>query len=156
MKIGFARFYQTWKFKHPEPNDFVKVFEDVSSMELTWFQNYWLNTTKKIDFSIDTVEKTKEGVKITFGNQGIPMPLEFEIKLQNGKSMNYYIPIDLTNNSKMDFNESTQTLPKWSCASKKYSVVLGDIKMKDISQINLDPQGVLPDVIMSNNSFSNP
>jgi hypothetical protein len=84
------------------------------------------------------------------------MPLEFEIKLQNGKSMNYYIPIDLTNNSKMDFNESTQTLPKWSCASKKYSVVLGDIKMKDISQINLDPQGVLPDVIMSNNSFSNP
>jgi uncharacterized protein (DUF427 family) len=125
-------------------------------MELTWFQNYWLNTTKKIDFSIDTVEKTKEGVKITFGNQGIPMPLEFEIKLQNGKSMNYYIPIDLTNNSKMDFNESTQTLPKWSCASKKYSLVLGDIKMKDISQINLDPQGVLPDVIMSNNSFSNP
>ena len=110
----------------------------------------------KIDFSIDTVEKTKEGVKITFGNQGIPMPLEFEIKLNNGRSIYYYIPIDLTNNSKMDFNESTQILPKWSCASKKYSVVLGDIKMKDISQINLDPQGVLPDVIMSNNSFSNP
>jgi hypothetical protein len=155
MKVGFARFYQTWKFKHPEPNDFVKVFEDVSSMELTWFQNYWLNTTKKIDFSIDSVQKTKEGIKITFGNQGIPMPLEFEVKLQNGKSINYYIPLDLTNNSKTHFQQTTQTLPTWSCASKKYSVILKDIKWKDIEQISLDPQSILPDITPGDNEFKN-
>lgn len=154
MKVGFSKFYQTWKFKHPEPNDFVKVFEDVSSMELTWFQNYWLNTTKKIDFSIDSVEKTKEGITITFGNKGIPMPLEFEIKLKDGKSVYYYIPLDLTNNLKTNFNKPTQTLSKWSCASKKYTFVLKDIKLKDISKIELDPEGVLPDMNMSNNSYS--
>lgn len=154
MKVGFSKFYQTWKFKHPEPNDFVKVFEDVSSMDLTWFQNYWLNTTKKIDFSIDSVEKTKEGITITFGNKGIPMPLEFEIKLKDGKSVYYYIPLDLTNNSKTNFNKPTQTLSKWSCASKKYTFVLKDIKLKDISKIELDPEGVLPDMNMSNNSYS--
>jgi hypothetical protein len=155
MKVGFARFYKSWKFKHPEPNDFVKVFEDVSSMELTWFQNYWLNTTKKIDFSIDSVEKAKEGITITFVNQGIPMPLEFEIKLKDGKSIYYYIPIDLTNNSKTDFNKPTQTLPKWSCASKRHTVVLKEVRLKDISKIDLDPDGDLPDVQMSNNSYSN-
>jgi hypothetical protein len=155
MKAGFARFYQTWRFKHPEPNDFVKVFEDVSTMELTWFQNYWLNTTKKIDFSIDTVQKTNQGIKITFSNNGIPMPLEFQIKLKNGKTINYYIPIDLTNNSKIDFNKPTHTLQKWSCASKRYSVILKDVMLKDFSQIILDPEGVLPDINMSNNSYSN-
>jgi hypothetical protein len=55
----------------------------------------------------------------------------------------------------MDFNGATQTLPKWSCASKKYSVVLKDLKLKDISKINLDPLGILPDVNEENNSFSN-
>jgi hypothetical protein len=34
-------------------------------------------------------------------------------------------------------------------------VVLKDVKLKDISKINLDPQGVLPDVNEENNSFSN-
>ena len=154
MKVGFARFYKSWKFKHPEPNDFVKVFEDVSSMELTWFQNYWLNTTKKIDFSIDSVQKTKEGIKITFSNQGIPMPLEFQIKLKNGKSIYYYIPLDLTNNAKTDFLQPTQALPKWSCAAKTYSLVLRDLKWKDILQISLDPQSVLPDINMINNEFN--
>lgn len=156
MKVGFARFYQTWKFKHPEPNDFVKIFEDVSTMELTWFQNYWLNTTKKIDFSIDSVQKTKDGILIAFGNQGIPMPLEFEIKLKDGKSIYYHIPIDLTNNSKTDFATDVQILPKWSCASKRYSILVKDIKWKDVSQIVIDPNNFLPDINTEDNSFSNP
>ena len=83
------------------------------------------------------------------------MPLEFEIKLKDGKSIYYYIPIDLTNNSKTDFNKPTQTLPKWSCASKRHTVVLKEVRLKDISKIDLDPDGDLPDVQMSNNSYSN-
>jgi hypothetical protein len=156
MKIGFKRYYAKWKFKHPEPNDFVKTFEDVSQMELTWFQNYWLNTTKKIDFSIDSVEKVKEGIRIVFSNNGIPMPLEFAIILSSGEVQYYHIPIDLTNNIKTNFRRKTEVLPKWSCASKSYTILLPDLKWKNISEIQLNPDEILPDSNEENDRFIKP
>jgi hypothetical protein len=153
MQVGFSRYYAKWKFKHPEPNDFVKTFEDVSQMELTWFQNYWLNTTKKIDFSIDTVSKQKDGIKIRFTKQGIPMPLEFSIKLKNGKVIYYYIPLDLTNNIKTNFNRPTQVLEKWSCGSSAYEFTLKDIKLREIEEIKLDPDSILPDFDQEKNLY---
>jgi len=155
MKLGFSKFYTKWKFKHPEPNDFVKIFEDVSQMELTWFQNYWLNTTKKIDFSIDSVAKQKEGIMIKFTKSGIPMPLEFSIKTKNGKTIYYHIPLDLTNNIKTDFKRPTQILAKWSCGSNSYEVYLKDLKLTEIVEIELDPDLVLPDINTENNIFVN-
>ena len=153
MRAGFSRYYSKWKFKHPEPTDFVKTFEDVSQLELTWFQNYWLNTTKKIDFSIDTAFKSVDGINITFQNKGIPMPLEFCIQLKNGEKKYYYIPLDLTNNVKSDFLRPTSVLNKWSCASPKYSISLSTIKWKEVELITIDPDGFLPDVNTSNNQF---
>ena len=153
MRAGFSRYYSKWKFKHPEPTDFVKTFEDVSQLELTWFQNYWLNTIKKIDFSIDTAFKSADGITITFQNKGIPMPLEFCIQLKNGEKKYYYIPLDLTNNVKSDFLRSTSVLNKWSCASPKYSISLSTIKWKEVESITIDPDGFLPDVNTSNNQF---
>ena len=153
MRVGFSRYYSKWKFKHPEPTDFVKTFEDVSQLELTWFQNYWLNTTKKIDFSIDTAFKSADGITITFQNKGIPMPLEFCIQLKNGDKKYFYVPLDLTNNLKTDFLRPTNTLAKWSCASPKYSISLSTIKWKEVESITIDPDGFLPDVNTSNNQF---
>lgn len=156
MRVGFARYYNNWKFKHPDPNDFVKTFEDVSQMELTWFQNYWLNTTQKIDFSIDTVVKVKEGVRIVFGNKGIPMPLEFSVKLANGTIQYYHIPRDLTNNIKSDFSRKTEVLPKWSCASSNYAVVLPLLKWNNLSEIKVNPDEIVPESNNENNQFSKP
>lgn len=153
MRAGFSRYYSKWKFKHPEPTDFVKTFEDVSQLELTWFQNYWLNTTKKIDFSIDTAFKSADGITITFQNKGIPMPLEFCIQLKNGEKKHYYIPLDLTNNVKSDFLRPTSVLNKWSCASPKYSISISTIKWKEVESITIDQDGFLPDVNTSNNQF---
>ena len=153
MRAGFKRYYSKWKFKHPDPNDFVKTFEDVSQLELTWFQNYWLNTTKKINLSIDTAFKSADGINITFQNKGIPMPLEFCIQLKNGEKKYYYIPLDLTNNVKSDFLRPTSVLNKWSCASPKYSISLSTMKWKEVESITIDPDGFLPDVNTSNNQF---
>jgi len=153
MRAGFKRYYSKWKFKHPDPNDFVKTFEDVSQLELTWFQNYWLNTTKKIDLSIDSVFKLDQGITIVFKNKGIPMPLEFVVQLKNGDKKYFYVPLDLTNNLKTDFLRPTNTLAKWSCASTKYTVSLSTIKWKEIESIRIDPDGFLPDVNLEDNRF---
>ncbi len=151
MKQGFHRYYTNWKFKHPEPNDFVKTFEDVSRMELTWFQNYWLNTTKTIDFGIDSLRKSKNGLLFNITNAGVPMPIEFMVELKDGSKKYYYIPIDLTNNVKTDFYRPTETLAKWSFAEKTYSILLPGVSLGNVAKISLDPDGFLPDIAKENN-----
>jgi hypothetical protein len=48
-------YYHDWRFKHPNANDFMRVAEKVSGMQLDWYQEYWINTTKTIDYAIDSL-----------------------------------------------------------------------------------------------------
>lgn len=154
MRVGFHQYYQRWKFKHPEPNDFVKNFEDVSGMELTWFQNYWLNTNKTIDISLDSVVFKGNELNILLSNKaGIPMPVEFCVEMTDGTKKYFYVPIDLTNNPKSNFIRPTTLLPYWSGAEKKCRVIIKDIKKVNLKSITLDPDGFLPDIKMENNGY---
>ena len=48
-------YYRQWRFKHPNVNDFVQVAEKVSGMKLDWYREYWVYTTKTIDYGIDSL-----------------------------------------------------------------------------------------------------
>src|SRR5690606_22446979 len=39
LKTTFKRFYELWRFKHPTPNDFKRVAEEVSGINLKWYFN---------------------------------------------------------------------------------------------------------------------
>ncbi len=45
-------YFNTWKFKHPQPNDLRKIFEEKTSKNLDWFFNDLIGTTKKLDYKI--------------------------------------------------------------------------------------------------------
>ena len=49
---GMHEYYKRWCFKHPDVDDFFKVFEDVSGKDLEWFKNDWYRSTKFNDFVI--------------------------------------------------------------------------------------------------------
>jgi hypothetical protein len=154
MQQGFAKYYQSWKFKHPEPNDFVKNFEDISGMELTWFQNYWLNTTKTIDLGIDSVTFKGNDAFMVFSSKGVPLPVEFSVEMTDGSKKYFYIPIDLTNNPKSNFKRPTTVLPYWSGAEKKYRVLVKDLKKGTITKFTIDPDEFMPDNKPANNVFT--
>ena len=46
------RYYNEWKFKHPQPEDLRKIFEEEAGKELNWFFEDLIKTTHKIDFKI--------------------------------------------------------------------------------------------------------
>src|SRR5690606_22690069 len=48
-------YYHQWKFKHSDPDDFMRIAERCSGMKLYWYKEYWINTTKHIDYGIDSV-----------------------------------------------------------------------------------------------------
>src|SRR5690606_29319786 len=75
-KIMLA-YYDTWKFKHPDADDFVRVAEKESGLQLDWYKEYWVNTTKSIDYSIDSVWEEGEKTNIRLKRLGkMPMPVD--------------------------------------------------------------------------------
>lgn len=69
------KYFDLWKFKHPSPKDFRKVFEEETRKELDWFFDEILPTTKMVDYKIkklgDTMVIGKTAFrKITIKNSG--------------------------------------------------------------------------------------
>ena len=46
------QYFDSWKFKHPQPADLRKVFEEETGKDLAWFFDGIIKTTKKIDYKI--------------------------------------------------------------------------------------------------------
>lgn len=62
---AFKQYAQQWKFKHPTPDDFFRIMEDASAVDLDWFWRGWFYSTDYVDISI-------EGVKIYTVKSGDP------------------------------------------------------------------------------------
>ena len=45
FKRALLKYFDTWKFKHPNSNDVIRVFEKESGLELDWYREYFVNTT---------------------------------------------------------------------------------------------------------------
>ena len=61
MDRAMQQYFDTWKFKHPQPNDLRKIMEEVSGKDLSWFFDDMLKTTKKLDYKIKSVKKLENG-----------------------------------------------------------------------------------------------
>jgi len=50
-------YYEAWKFKHPEPEDFKKHVQTFTGQELAWFFDGLLESRKRVDYSLAKVSK---------------------------------------------------------------------------------------------------
>ena len=65
-------YYETWKFKHPQPGDFRSLVESHLDEDLSWFFDDLINDTKVIDYAI---EKDVNGIVLR-NNGTITCPVE--------------------------------------------------------------------------------
>ncbi len=149
---GMRNYYHTWKMRHPEPVDFIRCMEKVSGLQLGWFLRYFIYTTKKIDYAVTSLEHTSDSTVITFTRLGeMPMPIDFEIVLENGKRENYYIPMnELMGEKPAEKGEQRQVLPVWNWVAPTYTVKLKK-NPSPVEFVEIDPKGFLPDVNRKNN-----
>ena len=54
------KYFEIWKFKHPEPKDIQEIFTQNCKVNLNWFFNDYINSTKKIDYRIKRIKKINE------------------------------------------------------------------------------------------------
>ena len=74
--ICMKEYYETWKFKHPQPEDLQKIFEEKTEKDLSWFFNNMITTTNQLDYSISNIKKGPKNLHVTLKNNGnIPGPV---------------------------------------------------------------------------------
>ncbi|MCF8244507.1 MAG: M1 family metallopeptidase [Saprospiraceae bacterium] len=148
-------YFNTWKFKHPNPNDFIRVMEKESGLELDWFKEYFVYTTKTIDYGIKTVEKaSRKETRVILENKGqTPMPLDITVTYKDGSRRVFNLPLDIMRGAKKgtEFTgDKYSVLPDWRWTHPTYEFNL-DEKFKNIKGIEIDASQRLLDWDRDNN-----
>jgi len=146
-------YYETWKFRHPNPNDFIRVFEKNSGIELDWYREYMVNTTHFVDYQVDTLIG-KKGTSIELSRQGVmPMPLDVLVETQDGKKHMYNIPLRIMRGAKKaerDDVDAYTVAEDWPWTHPTYSLKVPH-KVGDIKSVMIDPKQGMVDVNRNNN-----
>ncbi|KZS39581.1 peptidase M1 [Aquimarina aggregata] len=151
------RYFDTWKFKHPTPNDFKRIAEKVSGLELDWYLTDWTQTTNRIDYGIKEVIEESGKTKVVLERNGqMPMPIDLYVEYTDGTIESFYMPIRLMRGEKENPISSMKrtVLADWPWANPTYTVEL-DKPAAAIKSISIDIMNLLADVNPSNNSYTN-
>ncbi len=148
------RYYEEWKFKHPTPNDFIRIAEKVSGAELDWYLTDWTQTTNKIDYAIDSVEESGENeTTLTLERIGnMPMPVEVSVTDVEGETTIHYIPLQMMRWEKEAETANWKVENDWAWAYPTYELKL-DIPLDKIDMIEIDDTQLMADTDRNNNIF---
>lgn len=155
---GMRRYYNIWKFKHPEPNDFIRVMEKVSGMQLQWYLNYFIHTTRTIDYGIKSVVENQGSTFVNIARVGeFPMPIDLMVTFRDGTQELYYIPMSETLGNKPVENDDLlrNDLVAWPWVNPSYSLRINR-QPEDIRRIEIDPTQRMADVNRKNNILEFP
>jgi hypothetical protein len=150
---GMRKYYDTWKFHHPEPYDFIRVMENTSGMQLGWYLRYFVFTTRTIDYGIQSVRDVGTGMSVSLHQFGsFPMPIDLVITYLDGRKELVYIPTNETLGSKPveDPLMKRRELAPWAWVDPDYTFTL-DVNPADVQSIEIDPSRRMADVNRKNN-----
>jgi hypothetical protein len=141
---AMKHYFNTWKMAHPYTEDFRNTIIQYTKVDLNWFFDQWLESKKRIDYSVKAKENT-----ITFNRKSrMQMPLDFRVIARDGKSYDFHIP----NNWFVKETNAT-VLDKWhgwDLIHPTYTTTL-DIP-SGIAEVIIDPTNRLADAYMPDNN----
>ncbi|MEL6124071.1 MAG: M1 family metallopeptidase, partial [Bacteroidota bacterium] len=156
MYRGLKDYFNTWKFKHPTPNDFFRIMELNSDIELDWFKEYFVYTTHYPDYAVKDVAPVDGGTNITLQKIGrMPMPLDVVITTVDGAETYVNIPLRMMRGNKPNaYPDAEYRLAEdWPWTNPEY-VLHFDGAMNQIQSIVIDPSGSMLDTNRDNNTWT--
>lgn len=69
FEAGMKAYYQTWKHKHPYPEDFKAIMQQHTDKSIDWFFSNALKSDEVIDFVIKKVKTTDSGIQVSIKNK---------------------------------------------------------------------------------------
>ena len=152
-------YYNTWKFKHPNANDFTRVAEKTSGIQLQWLKEYWVNSTKTIDYGLNNIEVNANNANAIISiqrNGKFPMPIEVLVTYKDGSSELHYIPLDLMLGAKTAEGSIKRIMhTEWQWVAPSYTFETSK-PLSALKSIEIDPSHRMPDINRSNNKLEIP
>jgi hypothetical protein len=146
-------YYDRWRFKHPNASDFFKVAQDVSGMQLDWYKEYWISTTKTIDYGIDSLWEENGVSKIRLKRIGeMPMPIDLQVTLKDNSVETDYIPLNLMFAGKANENPAQKFIvhAEWDWTNPTYIIEI-NARLNDIKRVEIDATKRMADINRKNN-----
>jgi hypothetical protein len=156
FRRGLLNYYNTWKFRHPDENDFIRIMEKTSGLQLRWYNDYWVNSLKTIDYAVVEVQEPQRGqTQVLLQNKGeMPMPLDVVVETKQGRKLYFNIPLAMMYGSKkkdLRFSDSWIEVTPWPWVAPYYTLSLEGVSMEEIGSIKIDPSQRLMDIAKENN-----
>ena len=135
---AFREYTRRWAFKHPQPADFFRTIEEVSGRDLSWFWRGFFYTTAALDQSVESVKPDSAGgAQVTLVNLGdAVMPVELELGFDDGTTDVLKLPVEI-----------------WYGGNR---YVYQTKPAKTIVSARVNPDGTLPDAVMTNDVWRRP
>lgn len=147
---AFKNYFHQWRFAHPYFEDLRNSFIQYTHVDLNWFFDQWMETTKTIDYGITGIRKGKgqDNFNIRFRRRGqMHMPVDFTVTAKDGKQYSYTIP-----NTWFAKSSDNTVLPKWygwGKMNEKYTANV--IVPSGIRSVQIDTSYRLADIYAMDN-----
>jgi len=148
-------YYRLWRYKHPNAQDFINVAEKASNMKLDWYKEFWITSTKTIDYGIDSLWEENGKTKIRLRDLGsMPMPVDLQLSFKDGTKELHYMPLDLMYGEKPKETDtiSRKVYEPWHWTNATY-IIETDRRLTDITVAEIDPSQRLADIDRRNNKL---
>ena len=150
FKAAFKHYFAQWHNAHPYMEDFRQSFIRFTKVDLNWFFDEWLETSKHIDYGVKSIKQGDEKgtYTITLERKGeMQMPLDLSVVLDDSTAYDFHVP-----NNWFEKKTDANLLPRWIGWGKvkpKYSFTIASDK--PIKDVVIDPSNRLADINMLNN-----
>lgn len=155
FEAAFSHYFNQWKFCHPYVEDFRNSIIQYTHVDLNWFFDEWLTTSKTIDYGVKKVKKgdSTDVYNVTFIRKGrAQMPIDFTVTANDGRQYNYYIP-----NTWYEKKTNATVLPRWIGWDKIRPTYTAKIVVPTgVQNVEIDTTHRLADANMLNNSSKMP
>lgn len=155
FRSALLDFFNTWKFKHPNANDFLRIMEKHSGMELDWYNEYFVNSTKTVNYTISGMMSKDGETNVLLKRKGLmPMPIDLEVTYTDGSKEMFVIALDIMRGEKPanGYKGKWTILPDWNWVEEAYLVTI-KAPASDIKSVVIDPSYRLADVDRSSNAI---
>ncbi|MFQ5603715.1 MAG: M1 family metallopeptidase [bacterium] len=159
-----STYYKRWKFRHPKPQDFFAIVNEVSGQDMTWFFEQTYNSSDVFDYAVGSVKSTpvrapkgyavgEDGltfVKDHLQNESndVDSTKQFSSTVFVRRWGEAVFPVEV----KVTFGDGETVMEQWDGKNRwaRFDYVRG----AKVSQVEVDPDHKLTlDVNFSNNSW---
>ncbi|MPY88966.1 MAG: hypothetical protein GEU99_13690 [Luteitalea sp.] len=154
-----STYFSRYSFKHPTPDDFFAVANEVSGRDLTWFFDQVYRSSNVFDYGVQDVQSEAEPTR---GFVDSPEGLVFRDEPSNGQLTRYQtrvvvrrygeatFPVDVV----VTFADGQRVRERWDGRDRWRAYVYDDRPSQAVS-VQIDPKRVLAlDVNYTNNSWA--